>query len=162
VSLRISLLGILFISAGAASAVSKVGGGTLSNETIGVMTRYSPSYNQIFIAANQDVQFFDSNRNSPLPKFIRFHLLENAMPEWIGKADRTEFAGFFSHNGWTSGSHQDPCVEIWVREEAQGINVVTSWGDGKGALIVTPKNNIHDVRFLLLNLTLDPGACAWK
>jgi hypothetical protein len=159
------LFGPLLVWSAAAGAVSKVGGGILSNDVVGFFSAIPTAYERFFIAADQDVRMDARpviNGGTVEARFMLAHLLENEQPHWLGKTDRTEFQLHFQSHGWQWILHSDPCVEQWEKDSGSGITRVLSWGGGRGVLFVSSVANSSDVRLSAKKLQLRSGVCSWK
>lgn len=145
-------------------AVSKVGGGTLSNEDVGFYCSIPLGYQTFYVAPDQDVKMdapHGGRGSFVIPRFLVAHMLENEQPEWVGKTDASEFANHFAAAGWTRVPHVEPCVEQWEKPGTGALTRVLSWGDGRGVIFVGP-SQYNDVRQIADSLRLVPGACSWK
>lgn len=158
-------LGGLLLWASASWAVSKVGGGILSNDVVGFLSSVPPAYNRFLISPDQDVRMDGPpliSNGALQMRFMVVHLLENEQPQWVGKTDRQEFHDYFLNYGWTQVSHTDPCIEQFEKDNGNAITRVLSWGDGRGVVFTSTSANAPDVTALGDNLKLSPGVCSWK
>lgn len=162
---RILFLGGLLTAASPSWAVSKVGGGTLSNDDAGFRSKVPPDYERYHILPSQDVRMDASpviRGNSVQQRFILAYLLANEQPQWVGKTDRTEFRDFYRGFGWRDMGHAESCVEHWVKVSGGMITRLLSWGDGRGAIFTSTPGQEWDLEYMAHSLRLDPGVCSWR
>lgn len=163
---KLLFLGLLTWAAGA-SAVSKVGGGTLWNPEVGFSTSIAPQFNRFNISSNDNVvargRPILDGRNNLVPQALYVFMLHNEQPFWVGKTDRAAFADYYLASGWTQIPHRQPCVEIWRKVFPESATWILSWGGGYGILVSTtrvlPNLEAAEKTVNDLLLTMD---CQWK
>jgi len=157
--------GGLLLWASAAMAVSKVGGGTLSNEEVGFLFNIPHGYDRFSISSNQDVRMDGEPvfRAGVLePRFIMTYLLANEAPH-LATTDRKKFRDMFIAHYWLDQTKLGSCVEHWVKVNGNSVTRILSWGDGRGVILTTLLGNEADVRSAAFSLKLMPGApCSWR
>lgn len=87
-----------------------------------------------------------------------FHKLAGFSPDELRKA----FLGMNSSVWWESRTH-DPCILAFLSEQGNLYQLVTTWGHGKGLVVLGEKDPDiqRGMREMLSELRLEPGACGW-
>lgn len=59
---------------------------------------------------------------------------------------------------------QDPCVDVYVRDQGSVLAVIAVWGEGKGLEVIGARDGFtrRAIDEIIGNLSLDSGACAWN
>src|SRR4051794_4521088 len=101
------LLGGSLLWTSAALAVSRVGGGTMSNTDIGLKSlnvqaqfqRNPMVYSDDSVRLNGPL-LLGGGSSSPTPQMIRIFMLQAEIPEVAGVTDRMQFANILTARGW--------------------------------------------------------------
>ena len=161
---------VLALWPGPTFAVSRVGGGTLSNDFEGFSLTQPPLFPRSRISADDDVLFLGPPRINLqgagflAPETLNVFLLRNFFSDLATTDQRANFRDYFQQRGWTSTALRQDCVEGFTYDSGTTYNVALGWGGGKGVVLGGPNTGIVQsaVQSVVASLQLDAGACAWK
>jgi len=108
---------------------------------------------------------FNFNDLGPIlqPEFIWLNEFRTTYREQENLA-RQQLHDFFVDKGFRVLALEDPCIEAFIVENESAITAVTSWGGGKGLVVVAQNYaGLEDsIIGILQSIKLNQGACSWK
>jgi hypothetical protein len=152
-----------------AFAVSRVGGGTLSNPAQGYTMSLPTAFprSQVFPDDSVLLQpMFSVGFPSPILSAARINvlLLSTAYPDLSATDDREIVTSYFESRQWQAVQLSHRCLQAFTNQSATGYDVVVSWGGGHGILLAgTKEDSVHRaILQAVQSIELDAGACQWK
>ena len=97
------------------------------------------------------------------PQIILLYPFRNQFAELVN-ADRIEVQQFFAARGWDAFLVFNPCILAFSIRNETAITVVLSWGKNRGVVFTGPLTSDIEkgIAFMITNLHLLEGACAWN
>lgn len=147
---------------------SRVGGGTLSNDSDLYQMNLAPTFSTYELLPNEAVRLTGpiafSSRSFGLPQLIQVYRFAESHAV-VSSFDRAAVADFFvQQNAWQVLNHADPCVDIYKKKNSTAVTYVAAWGQKRGVTLVGQDTLLIEsaIDQMLKSLQLWPGACLWK
>lgn len=161
------LLILALLIGGAASAVSRVGGGTIADTTLGFSVQEPQGFGIVQQINSSSLRFvgaagFTRFGASPAALAIEVHPLSQDFPELAG-LNRKQLEENRSTQAWQTGARFNNCIDVYQKSSGTAQTSIVSWGPGVGIVIVASLSTqtVRSAEELLRSLQLQPGACKW-
>jgi hypothetical protein len=161
------LIGLVVVSL-SSGAVSRVGGGTLSNSDMMFSTPVPTKFKATVLSDNGDVRMEGPRSislGSGLPvgrQTIQIFMLSNERPELANVTDRLQIKSVFNSQGWTRMHHPLACVEWFEKDSDNGLTSTLLWGAGHGVIFTGSMTSDTVQAIGELSRQLVNGDCGWK
>lgn len=165
--LVMSLLGAVILAApNIAFPIGRSGNGRIASLEDGFSTESPKYFDQARELPNNSLRILAPTVRTSGSLFspeIELRRYEVEFPQEV-KLTRQETLARFALHGWWNAKHADPCVEVFLSDNESASSAVATWGEGRGVVMIGPKNGISKsaIREMLDKLTLEPGACGWN
>lgn len=162
----IIILAIMILSTFTHGA-SRVGGGTLSNDTDKYEMDLAPAFTQAELLPNEVVRLLGptgiTSMRFSAPQLIQIYRFEESNAA-ASATDRTALVVFFNNNNWQIGNHTDICIDVYSKKTQSAVTYNVVWGNQSGATLVGQNTKLIEasIEQMIKSIRLLPGACSWK
>lgn len=159
--------GLLLVSV-SAFAVSRVGGGTLSNDQMMFHTPIPQNFAASRIEANGDLLFDGPVRMAGagdrpvLPQVVDVFMLSNERADLANLTDREQVRKIFLDSGWTRRQHPRQCVDWYEKINGRTMTATLVWGDGRGVIFTGLRTSDVFGAIESMATNLEEEVCGWR
>ena len=150
-------------------AVSRVGGGTMSNGSEGLRSLTLPVKfkKKAQIAMDDSVHLPGPtllDRSGVIAQSILISILSQEIPELKGVRDRVQFGLYLQKLGWSRVPFNHSCLEVYSQPSPMLDNWIVGWGDGRGVILNGPMTvDVREgIKSAINSIEILPGMCAWN
>ena len=166
---RLSVLIVLSLSFTAA-AVSRVGGGTLSNDENMFSTVRPADFLATVINDNGDVQLTSKapvlggfQNGFPIQRQnVQVMMLSNVRPDLLTLNDRTAMIDLFASGNWIRRRHPVACVEWFEETHGNALTSTLVWGGGRGVVMTGFSTGPTAAAVEDMSMQLTTSGCGWN
>jgi hypothetical protein len=167
IPIRKTVVLLALLASTTASAVSRIGGGKLSNEELGFVAEVPElfPFGEVDRDGNARLEGLVPAGASRLGRaFIHIWPTALHVPELNSIHAPEEMDRWFKERGWRQRPGLAPCVHMYVSRNESGLTVALMWGAGKGVLISGEyiPSVYKGMNKLISSFVVTPESCSWR